>query len=407
MYDRKDILTQLNAQININGHVIGAVVGSGMVAHYVEQGGADLLLALSAGRYRIAGKGSLGSYFCYGSSNDIVYKFASEEVLPIVKRTPTIFGLFAQDPFIDLYDYLKQIKRTGFAGITNFPTIALIDGNFRVALEEEGTSYAKEVEAIRLAHFLDLFTVAFVTNREQTEAMLDAGADVICIHLGLTKGGFMGAKKYISMEEARRLSQELFMLCEEKRPDVIRMVYAGPANTPIDMQYLYQNTTCQGYIGGSVFDRIPMEHAIPNTIRAFKIKEHFDPNDPTVLMARDNLNMRDYVEFIKKYISDNYQKEIELRDLAEIVHVSSSYLSTRFKREMGCSFTEYLIRFRMNKAKELLAETNLSCKEVASSVGYDDYAQFSKMFKKYVGRLPTQMQKNNISTKKTNEIVNK
>lgn len=100
--------------------------------------------------------------------------------------------------------------------------------------------------------------------------MLNAGADVICVHLGLTKGGFLGAKKYLSLEEARRLGQTIYQLCEELRPEVIRMIYAGPVNSPIDMQYFCRNTSCQGYIGGSTFDRIPVERAILETTRAFK-----------------------------------------------------------------------------------------------------------------------------------------
>ena len=63
----------------------------------------------------------------------------------------------------------------------------MIDGQFREALEEEGNSFEKEVEAIRLANYMNLFTVAFVTDEIQTRKMLDAGANIICVHLGLTR----------------------------------------------------------------------------------------------------------------------------------------------------------------------------------------------------------------------------
>jgi YesN/AraC family two-component response regulator len=81
--------------------------------------------------------------------------------------------------------------------------------------------------------------------------------------------------------------------------------------------------------------------------------------------------------------------EVQLGDLALVAHVSPSYLSTRFKKEMGVSFSEYLVRFRVSKARELLKTKNISCKEAAERVGYKDYAQFSKMFKKYLGEKPT------------------
>lgn len=395
---REEILKKLQAQIRINGHIIGAVAGSGMTAKYLALGGADMLLALSAGKYRIMGRSSLASYFCHANSNEIVMKMGQGELLPIIRDVPVLFGIFAGDPFISLYDYLKEIKQNGFSGLVNYPTVALIDGTFRQALEEDGNSYDKEVEAIKLAHYMEMFTVAFVTDEEQTKKMVNAGADVICVHLGLTKGGFLGAKKYISIEEARKISDRIFKVCNEIRPDIIKMIYAGPANTPIDMQYMYKNTECQGYIGGSTFDRIPTERAVLNTTKAFKSYGSFDPNDPMTKMINGDWQTGDYVNFVKEYIKEHYAQEIHLSDLAIVMHLSSSYLSTKFKKEVGYSFTEYLVRFRMNKAKELLETGKISCKDVAEQVGYVDYVQFSKMFKKYIGVTPTYLLKNNINT---------
>ncbi|MCI8327288.1 MAG: phosphoenolpyruvate hydrolase family protein, partial [Lachnospiraceae bacterium] len=187
--DRDYILRFLHAQANVNGHIIGAAVGSGMTAKYAAMGGADFLLALSAGKYRVMGRSSHASYFCYGNSNDTVMEMGTRELLPIIQNVPVLFGLFAADPGVHLYEYLKKIRENGFSGIVNFPTMALIDGKFREALEEEGNTYEKEVEAIKLAHYLGLFTVAFATTKEEARKMLEAGADVICAHLGLTKGG--------------------------------------------------------------------------------------------------------------------------------------------------------------------------------------------------------------------------
>ena len=71
MIPRNEILKRLRAQINVNGHIIGTVAGSGMTARYSAMGGADLLLALSAGKFRIMGRSSFSSYLCYGDSNTI------------------------------------------------------------------------------------------------------------------------------------------------------------------------------------------------------------------------------------------------------------------------------------------------------------------------------------------------
>ena len=134
--NRRKILKKLMAQIHINEHIIAVASGSGMSAKYCTQGGADLILALSAGRFRQTGRASLASYLCFGNSNAIVRDFAARELIPLIQDTPILFGLNASDPNIDLEEYVRNIQNMGFAGIVNFPTVGLIDGQFREALEE-------------------------------------------------------------------------------------------------------------------------------------------------------------------------------------------------------------------------------------------------------------------------------
>jgi len=393
--NRQKLIDTLHAQIDVNGHILGAAVGSGITAKYAEQGGADLLLALSAGKFRIMGRSSYASYFCYGSSNDIVMDMGIHELLPVVKETPVLFGLFASDPSISLYEYLKKIKNNGFAGIVNYPTLSLIDGNFRTALEEDGNSYLQEVESIRLAHYLDLFTLAFVTNESEAEQMLEAGADVICVHLGLTRGGRLGAKEYITIEEARRRASRIFSVCQMKKPEVIRMIYAGVASTPEDMLYLYKSTPCQGYIGGSTFDRIPIENGVYESVRTFKNSGVKEIDDLMEKAVRGGWNPRDYTAFVRQFIAEHYMDEIRLESLALVMHLSPSYLSTRFKKDTGQSFTDYLVAYRIEKAREMLRTGSENCRIVSEKAGYTDYVQFSKMFRKYTGMTPTQYRKEN------------
>ena len=96
---------------------------------------------------------------------------------------------------------------------------------------------------------------------------------------------------------------------------------------------------------------------------------------------------------MRRYIEEHYRDEVKLGDIALVAHMSPSYMGARFKKETGMSFTEYLLQFRMGKARILLADGELSCKEVARMVGYQDYVQFSKMFRKYEGVSPSDVQK--------------
>lgn len=392
--DRSQIVKTLNAQIHTNGHILGVAAGSGMTTKYSVKGGADIILALSAGWYRQKGRSSLSSYLSYGNSNRIVFDFATRELMPLSMNKPIIFGLHASDPTIVLADYIANIKSAGFAGVNNFPTVGLINGQFREALEESGLGYDHEVEAIRIASHLGLFTLAFVFDEQQAEQMIEAGADVICVHLGLTTGGDLGAKKVHSIENARQLTDRIFAVCDELNPQVIKMVYGGPIQSPIDAQYFYDNTACQGYIGGSSFERIPAEKAIFHSTRSFKNPTHSESKDLLMDVLSGKVHDYDYIEFVKEHIKENFQKPIQLSEIALALHVSLPYLSSKFKEKMGCTFTEYLLRYRMNKAAELLIESRLSIVEIASLVGYQDYAQFSKMFKKIKGSSPKNFRKN-------------
>ncbi|WP_019244218.1 MULTISPECIES: phosphoenolpyruvate hydrolase family protein [Bacillus] len=388
MLNREEILSRFKDQIKTNQHLIGVAAGSGLTAKYAEEGGADFILALSSGRFRQMGVSSLAGFLAYENSNKIVMDFATKELLPLIKNIPVFFGINATDPTIQLEEYINEIKNNGFAGINNFPSVGLIDGHFREALELQGMSYDKEVEAIRIANEKGLFTVAFVFDEMQAVKMLEAGADVICIHFGLTEGGILGAKRILSLQSAKKIAGKIVNTCNEINPSSIKMVYGGPVNKPIDVQFMYDDSEIKGYIGGSVFERIPTEQTVTQVTKSFKQTNDFH-YDELIQKIIDGIgSQEDYVEFVKKYIHVNYMEEINLYEISKILNLSRSYLSTLFKKEVGLTFTEYLIEFRLNRAIEIMNKKNLPLHIVAEMVGYPNYSQFSKIFKKHKGLSP-------------------
>jgi two-component system response regulator YesN len=94
------------------------------------------------------------------------------------------------------------------------------------------------------------------------------------------------------------------------------------------------------------------------------------------------------VEKVKKYLASNYMRDISLDDMAEYVSISSYYLSRIFKKVEGINFKDYLIKIRMEKAKNMLRTGDKSVKQVGISVGYSDQDYFSKAFKKYTSFSP-------------------
>ena len=97
-----------------------------------------------------------------------------------------------------------------------------------------------------------------------------------------------------------------------------------------------------------------------------------------------------YVAKAVEYIEKNYAGFISVEDIARSLKINRSYLSTLFSRYLGMSPREFIIRFRMDKACELLKNHNLSVGDVARSVGYEDPFQFSKTFRKTIGVSPTE-----------------
>ena len=91
----------------------------------------------------------------------------------------------------------------------------------------------------------------------------------------------------------------------------------------------------------------------------------------------------------KQYIDENYMKELTLDDVSRVVNISSYYFSKVFKEETGENFIDYLTKLRIEAAKNLLKTTNKSMKEIALEVGYSDPNYFSRNFKKYTGKTPT------------------
>jgi two-component system response regulator YesN len=94
------------------------------------------------------------------------------------------------------------------------------------------------------------------------------------------------------------------------------------------------------------------------------------------------------------YIQSHYaSSSFSIDQVADAVCLSTSYFSTVFKSETGTTFTDYLIKIRMEKARALLEHTNLKMYEVSSQVGYENAAYFSAAFKRYYGKSPSELQK--------------
>lgn len=268
--DREVILQRLRQRVQRGEPIIGGGAGTGISAKFEEVGGIDLIVIYNSGRYRMAGRGSLAGLMPYGDANAVVVEMAGE-VLTIVDHTPVLAGVCASDPFREMDRFLDQLAGLGFAGVQNFPTVGLIDGNFRANLEETGMGYDREVELIALAHEKGMLTTPYAFNASEAVAMAQAGADIVVAHMGLTTSGSIGANTAKTLDDCVADTQAIANAALEVKPDALVLCHGGPIADPEDAQYVLARTrNVHGFYGASSMERLPVEDAITKQVKRFR-----------------------------------------------------------------------------------------------------------------------------------------
>jgi predicted TIM-barrel enzyme len=267
---RTALLKKFRAQVARGEPIIGGGAGTGISAKSEEAGGIDLLVIYNSGRYRMAGRGSLAGLMPYGNANQIVKEMAFE-VLPVVERTPVLAGVCGTDPFMMPRLFLRELAELGFAGVQNFPTVGLVEGELRSALEDTGMGFDKEVEIIALAHAMDLLTTPYAFTPDEARRMTRAGADIVVAHMGCTSGGSIGSRSVKPIDVCVGRIRDIVAACREVRDEVLVLCHGGPLAEPKDAQFIFERVPgVHGFYGASSTERLPTEIAIRDTIRRFK-----------------------------------------------------------------------------------------------------------------------------------------
>ncbi|SFF76456.1 Predicted TIM-barrel enzyme [Halopelagius inordinatus] len=271
-FERQESLARLRETVESGEPIIGAGAGTGISAKFAERGGVDLLIIYNSGRYRMNGRGSLAGLLPYGDANEIVVEMG-HEVIPVVEDTPVLAGVNGTDPFRQMDVFVEDLKRRGFSGVQNFPTVGLIDedSQFRQNLEETGMGYDEEVAMIREASQQGMLTCPYVFDEDQARRMAEAGADVVVAHMGLTTSGDIGAETSLDLDTAAERVQDIRDAAVEVKEDALVICHGGPIAWPDDARHVLENTEgVVGFFGASSIERLPTEEAIENQARDFK-----------------------------------------------------------------------------------------------------------------------------------------
>lgn len=105
------------------------------------------------------------------------------------------------------------------------------------------------------------------------------------------------------------------------------------------------------------------------------------------------------IDRIMLYLSVNYNQKVNVETICALVNYSRSYISHQFKSETGMSIPQMLNSIRMQKANEMLSETNMSVEEVATAVGYRDHAYFIRLFQRQYGTTPFKYRKESLGAR--------
>jgi predicted TIM-barrel enzyme/DNA-binding NtrC family response regulator len=247
--------------------LLGAAVGTGMAAKAAERGGADFLLAASAGRLRSMGVSSVACMLALRNSNRLVMEFGQSEILcrtllPVFFGATT-FGLGSADELLD------EIAASGFHGVANFPTSIFWDGRYREFLEECGEGFAREVSLLHAARLRGLSTLAYVQTLEEARRVA-ADADIVTLNLGWNTGGTVGVDSALDLDAASSLASSFVQAVRSVNQESICLFEGGPIVTPEQMDQVCKVAKADGYIGGSPIDRVPLETAVEMATGAFK-----------------------------------------------------------------------------------------------------------------------------------------
>lgn len=253
-----------------NRRLIGSVVGSGIVARAAEEGGADFLLALNAGRLRSMGAPSIACMLPIRDALHDTLDFASSEVLPLTEL-PVLIGINCWQAEASDKDFAKRIMDAGFAGAVNFPPSMYFSGSFNHILDQSGLGLRREITVLENIKEEGGTVLFYCLTRNQARMAADADLDGLVLNFGWNTGGLFGHKSNQSLEEVALFASDVSKYVKSRRPNLAIFLEGGPILSEADLNYVAQKSKIDGYVGGSTLDRVPIETAIADQIAKYRV----------------------------------------------------------------------------------------------------------------------------------------
>lgn len=147
---------------------------------------------------------------------------------------------------------------------------------------------------------------------------------------------------------------------------------------PIDFVHLYQT-----------IEKLTNKIESKNKVKEIMLSQEPIPSKQSMEAQLARSAKSKYVGKMLDYIQAHYSQKISITDLCKQYGISSTYLNAKFKQETNYTFNDFLNRYRVLQAVELLRQDNMKVYEIAETVGFQDYKYFIQVFKKYIGCSPS------------------
>ncbi len=168
------------------------------------------------------------------------------------------------------------------------------------------------------------------------------------------------------------------------------------------VKFVFSNVIKEVYEAISSADVKELSKQVDKLYRCRKLQDVIDITDKAVqelekYVQEQNQGFREEITKIKSYILHHYAENLNAEILAKRVYLSPGYLSAIFKEETGVNLNRFIRDIRMNKAKELLENTNMKISQISKSVGISNNSYFCRSFREYFGSTPESCRKGTVN----------
>lgn len=249
--------------------ILGAGTGTGLVAKAAAAADPEFIVVYCTSKARVRGFPTS----IIGDPNGITLELLPD-VIRVAKDVPVIAGIQATDPTRSTDELLECYQALGCAGVINYPSSGLYGPTYIGGPYSYRDGLALEAEVMRSAQRIGLVTMSYV-YRPNEASVLAPHLDVAVAHAGWTTGGMDGAPEEQTYEDAAREVNVQLEAVRDVSSNCYLLAHGGPFSSPEDVQHMYELTIAEGFVGASSVERIPVERAVEETVRAF---QELNPN---------------------------------------------------------------------------------------------------------------------------------